>query len=89
MAELNPAPRGDLELNARVAELEALLEARTSVIVTLHRCIAELEGRDQSDLADAAQRAEAELRALKNTKLYRFAELPRRLYGRLRTVLNG
>lgn len=89
MAEMNPAPGGNLELNARVAELEAQLEARSSVIVTLHRRIAELEGRDQSDLAERAQRAEEEVRALKNTKLYRVAELPRRLYGRLRTVLNG
>lgn len=89
MAELTPASGTDLELNARVAELEALLDARTSVIVTLHRRIAELEGRDQSDLAERAQHAEEEVRALKNTKLYRFAEVPRRLYGRLRRVLNG
>lgn len=89
MADLNPTPGEDLQLNAQVAELEALLEARTSVIVTLHRRIAELEGRDQSDLAERAQHAEEEVRALKNTKLYRFAELPRRFYGRLRTILNG
>ena len=89
MADMNSTPGDDLQLIARVAELEALLEARTSVIVTLHRRIAELEGRDQSELAERAQHAEEEVRALKNTKLYRFAELPRRLYGRLRAILNG
>lgn len=87
MAELNPTT--DLELHARVAELEGMLEARTQVIVTLHRRIAELEGSEQSELAERAQRAEDALHTLESTKLFRVAALPRRFYARLRRAARG
>ncbi|MDO8392693.1 MAG: hypothetical protein Q7V57_19630 [Actinomycetota bacterium] len=84
-----PAAPAEAALQARVAELEALLEARTQVIISLHRRIAELEGHEQSGLAERAQHAEDAVRAMEGTTLFRLATLSARLSTRLRNAAGG
>lgn len=81
-----PAAGAEATLQARVAELGALVEARTQVIVSLHRRIAELEGHEQSGLAERTQRAEDTVRALEGSRLYRLATLSRRIASRVRNA---
>ena len=100
MAQLNEhdldrsAERGhdlttERELRARVAELEALLEARTQTIVGLGARLAELQGNAPPALVERARHAEAELAQLRNTKVIRYSAVPRRLYGRIGRFLRG
>ncbi len=96
MAELTPptptpsttdrsdAATVELQLRARVAELEALLEARTQTIVGLGARLAELQGDAPPTLRDRVRQLEAELAQLRATKVLRYSAMPRRLYGRLR-----
>ena len=90
MAQLND---NDLDteraLRARVAELEVLLEARTQTIVGLGARLAELQGNAPPALVERARHAEAELQQLRNTKVIRYSEVPRRLYGRIGRFLHG
>lgn len=88
MAELNDdaaAQAVERELRARIAELAALLDARTATIVALAAQLAEHQG---STLAFGSTRladAERQLAELRATKLFRYASTPRRLYARARS----
>ncbi len=92
MAELNDAVPAALEreLRARIAELEALLEARTSTIIGLAAQLAEHQGTGSTGFTSArlaeAQRQLAELRA---TKIIRYSAAPRRIYARMRGGTHG
>ncbi len=77
------------QLRARVAELEALLEARTHTIVSLAATVAELQGTGASTAIGKLRDAERQIEALHNTKLYRYAAVPRRWYATLRETLVG
>ncbi|CAB4573300.1 MAG: hypothetical protein F2534_13110 [Actinobacteria bacterium] len=83
MAELTHTPT-ELELRARVAELEALLEARTQTIVGLGARLAELQGDAPPPLTERVRQLEAELAQLRATKVLRYSALPRRWYAALR-----
>lgn len=87
MAELNP----DTEsvLRTRIAELEALLTARTQTIVGLGARIAELQGDAPPQTAERLRAAEAELAQLRATKVIRYSSVPRRLYARIRRMIGG
>jgi hypothetical protein len=93
MAKLNDAPTSPNEvehqLRARIAELEALVEARTQTIIGLGARLAELQGDAPPALADRVRAAEAELEQLRNTKVIRYSAVPRRLYGRIGRFLRG
>ncbi|MCU1501766.1 MAG: hypothetical protein JWM12_1120 [Ilumatobacteraceae bacterium] len=92
MAELNDEPcaaRTERELRARIAELEALLEARTHTIVGLAAQLAEHQGSAPSFAAGRLADAERRLAELQATKLIRYSAAPRRLYGRLRSGPGG
>jgi hypothetical protein len=90
MAELTPPSTAsgpaatELQLRARIAELEALVEARTQTIVGLGARIAELQGDAPPALSDRVQQLEAELAQLRATKVLRYSAVPRRWYARLR-----
>lgn len=93
MAELS-AHRGDPAatervLRARIAELEALVEARTQVIVGMGARLAELQGDAPPSLTSKLRETEQQLTQLRATKLIRYSEAPRRLYGRLRALARG
>lgn len=83
MAELDRSDRVR-ELEARVAELEALLAARTSTIVGLAAELAEHQGTSPAFAAARLAAAERRLAELEATKLFRYSAVPRRAYGRLR-----
>ncbi len=91
MAELNEPPCDGAvtaTLRARIAELEALLEARTATVVGLAAQLAEHQGSPTfavGRLADAEQRL-AELEA---TKIIRYSAVPRQIYARLRRARRG
>jgi cell division protein FtsB len=82
-------PVHEAQLQARIAELEAQLEARTQTIVTLAARISELEGDTTAAVVERAHRAEVELSQLRATKLFRIADRPRRVYARLRGAARG
>lgn len=73
-----------LELSARVAELERLLDARTQAIVGLGARIAEMEGDAPAPLAGRIRELERELAQLRATKVLRYSAVPRRWYSRVR-----
>ena len=83
MAELTEA-----ELRARVAELEALVESRTTTLVGLAAQLAEHQGSPTFRRGRLAE-AERQLAELRATKLYRYSEIPRRLYARVRRLTRG
>jgi hypothetical protein len=87
----HPTPEGDSagdaterELRARIAELEALLEARTHAIVGLGARLAELQGDAPPPLAGRVHDLELELQQLRATKVLRWSAIPRRIYARVR-----
>lgn len=83
MAELIEPGCGEQALRARIAELEALLEARTATVVGLAAQLVEHQGSPTfavGRLVDVEHRL-AELQA---TKIIRYSAVPRRIYGRLR-----
>ena len=94
MAELTTHPAAldaDTErmLRARIAELEALVEARTQVIVGMGARLAELQGDAPPALTARVREAEQQLARLQATKVIRYSELPRRVYARLRRLRHG
>ncbi len=94
MAELTPDPATaqaataqaatELQLRARIAELEVLLDARTQTIVGLGARLAELQGDAPPALTERVRTLEAELAQLRATKVLRYSSVPRRWYARLR-----
>jgi ribosomal protein L29 len=87
MAELTPTT--EHELRARIAELEALLEARTQTIVGMGARLAELQGDAPPAIAERLRVAEAELAQLRATKVVRYSAVPRRVYGVVRRTIGG
>lgn len=83
MAELKRST--ERELRARIAQLEALLEARSSTIVALAAQLAEHEGATPSFGSARTADAERQLAELRATKLFRYAAVPRSVYGRVRS----
>jgi hypothetical protein len=83
VAELTEA-----QLRARIAELEALVESRTTTLVGLAAQLAEHQGSPTFRRGRLAE-AERQLTELRATKLYRYSEIPRRLYARVRRLLGG
>lgn len=71
-------------LHARIAELEALLEARTHTIVGLAAQLAEFQGTLPTFAAARLAEAERQLAELRATKILRYSSAPRRVYGQLR-----
>ncbi|HEY0521562.1 MAG TPA: hypothetical protein VGC84_18880 [Ilumatobacteraceae bacterium] len=82
MAELEPST--EQALRARIAELEALVEARTRAIVGLGEQLAELRGDGSPVMADRLREAERKLAELHGTKIMRYTAGARRAYGMLR-----
>jgi hypothetical protein len=82
MAELEPSR--ERELRARIAELEALVEARTRAIVGLGEQLAELRGDGSPVMAERLREAERKLAELHGTKIMRYTARARRAYGLLR-----
>jgi outer membrane lipopolysaccharide assembly protein LptE/RlpB len=88
-ADTTDAAHIERELRARVAELEALVEARTQTIVGMGARLAELTGDAPPSLMERARAAETELALLASTKVLRYSRLPRRVYTSLRRRLRG
>jgi hypothetical protein len=76
-------------LRARIAELEALIEARTQTIVCMGARLAELTGDAPPSLMERARAAESALEQLASTKVLRYSRLPRRIYTSVRRRLRG
>ena len=74
-------------LRARIAELEALVEARTQVIVGMGARLAELQGDAPPSTSARLREAESQLAQLRATKLVRYAAVPRHWYGRTRRAV--
>jgi hypothetical protein len=91
MAQLDEPLRNELEreLRAHIAQLQALLEARTQTIIGLGARLAELQGDAPPALVERVKIAEGELDLLRNTKVIRYSTVPRRLYGRIGRLLRG
>ncbi len=103
MAKLSPKPASDpgpdpasndpaaLERlwRARIAELEALLDARTQTIVGLGARLAELRGDAPPQLVERLRAAEADLAQLRATKVLRYSAAPRQIYARIRASRRG
>jgi hypothetical protein len=77
------------QLRARIAELEALLDARTQTIVGMGARLAELQGDAPPALVERVRVAEDQLQQLRGTKVIRYSAVPRRLYGRIGRFLRG
>ena len=82
-------PTTELALRARIAELEALLEARTQTIVAMGAHLAELRGDEPPSLAQRLRDVEAQFAQLRSTKVLRYSELPRKVYRAVRRVGRG
>ena len=76
-------------LRARIAELEALLDARTQTIVGLGARLAELRGDAPPQLVERLRAAEADLAQLRATKVLRYSAAPRQIYARIRARCRG
>jgi hypothetical protein len=83
------APATERLLRARIAELEALLEARTQTIVGLGARVLEMQGNAPPALSERLRAVEAELAQLQATKVLRYSNVPRRVYARVRAMLRG
>lgn len=77
------------QLRARIAQLEALLEARTQTIVGMGARLAEMQGDAPPALVERVRVAEDQLQQLRGTKVIRYSAVPRRLYGRIGRFLRG
>lgn len=86
MAELKTEHGEEPALRARIAELEALLEARAATIVGLAAQLAEHQDGDPTSASARLAEAERHIAALEATKLLRYAARPRRVYGSLRRL---
>jgi hypothetical protein len=82
MAELSP--NTERALQARILELEALVEARTQAIVGLGAQLAELRGDGSPVMAERLRDAERQLAELRATKVIRYTSRARRAYSLLR-----
>jgi uncharacterized coiled-coil protein SlyX len=82
MAELNHST--EAALRARIAELEALVEARTQAIVGLGAQLAELRGDGSPTMAERLRETERQLAELRGTKVLRYTASARRAYSMLR-----
>jgi hypothetical protein len=71
-------------LRARIAELEALVEARTQAVVGLGAQLAELRGDGSPVMAERLREAERQLAELRGTKVMRYTSRARRAYAMLR-----
>jgi hypothetical protein len=80
MAELT----SESTLRARIAELEALLDARTQAIVGMGARLAELNGSAPPAIAERLAETERQLLQLRATKIIRYSAVPRRIYATLR-----
>ncbi len=96
MAELTPdmptpdrADTTERELRARIAEIEALLDARTQTIVGLGARLAELQGDAPPAMVERVRALEAELDQLRATKVLRYSAVPRGWYAKLRGGIRG
>jgi hypothetical protein len=93
MAQLNEPDldrhETERQLRARIAELEALLDARTQTIVGLGARLAEMQGNAPPALVERVRVAESQLDQLRSTKVIRYSAAPRRLYGRIGRFLRG
>jgi 50S ribosomal subunit-associated GTPase HflX len=87
MAELNDHVTTERELRARIAELEALVEARGLTIVGLAAQLAEFQGSPTFARGRLAE-AERQLAALEATKIIRYSAIPRRAYTKLRRAVH-
>jgi hypothetical protein len=76
-------------LRARVAELEALLDARTQAIVGLGARLAQFEAGAPAPLDANVEQLQSELAQLRATKLWRYSAVPRRIYARTRRIARG
>jgi hypothetical protein len=91
MAKLTPASTSPADLPAeaalrsRIAELEALLDARTQAIVGMGARLAELNGNAPPALTERLAEAEQRLQQLQATKVIRYTAVPRRIYAKLRS----
>ncbi len=74
------SPATELALRARIAELEALLDARTQTVVAMGAHLAELRGDEPPSLAQRLRDVEAQFAQLSSTKVLRYSELPRKVY---------
>jgi hypothetical protein len=84
MAQLGISHVTERELRARIAELEALVEARTETIVGLGAQLAELRGEGSPVMAERLREAERQLAELKATKVMRYTAGARKAYSMLR-----
>ncbi len=82
MAELDHST--EAALRARIAELEALVEARTQAVVGLGAQLAELRGDGSPSLAERLRDTERQLAELRGTKVLRYTAGARRAYSLLR-----
>ena len=98
MAELTPTtagleppaePESERVLRARIAKLEAMVEARTQTIVGLGARLAELQGDAPPAVAEQLRATAAELAELRSTKVIRYSSVPRRMYARVRRAIRG
>ncbi len=87
MAELTPDT--ERELRARIAELEALVEARTQTIVGLGARLSEMSGAAPPAATERIRALEHDLATLRATKVLRYSSVPRRWYARLRGATRG
>ncbi len=76
-------------LRARIAELEAVLDARTQTIVGLGARLAEVLGDAPPQLVERLRAAEADLAQLRATKVLRYSAVPRQIYARIRASRGG
>ena len=89
MAELRSEPTAhaaasESALRARIAELEALLDARTQAIVGMGARLAELNGSAPPAMTERLAETERQLQQLRATKIIRYSAVPRRIYAKLR-----
>jgi hypothetical protein len=82
MAELDLST--EAALRARLAELEALVEARTQAIVGLGAQLAELRGDGSPTMAERLRETERQLAELRGTKVLRYTARARQAYSMLR-----
>lgn len=91
MAQLNDTRLDadtEAQLRARIAELEALVDARTAALVGLAAQLAEHQGSPTFRRGRLAE-AERQLAELRATKVLRYSSTPRRFYAALRRRVRG
>src|SRR4051794_1150556 len=87
-ATADAARATDDALRARIAELEALVEARRLTIVGLAAQLTEFQGSPTFARGRLVE-AERHIAALEATKVFRYSAIPRRAYTTLRRAVAG